>query len=118
MRKERPYIVNETSVLDRRSSSSTIAQRLVRSRYLRTGSAGVDRCEVDGTNVVYRNQGVPYVKCAFLDDNDTIIAANEQGYIDIIRLPPYDGSSTAPTRPLGRALCTDLSPELGPVRGP
>lgn len=112
MKKEKGKIVSDVSMLERRASSSLTAKRLVRKRYLKTGNDGVDRYQMDGTNVVYRNQGTPYINCAFLDDGDTIIAANEQGYIDIVRLPRYDGTSTFPTRPLGRALCTDLSLNL------
>ena len=85
----------------------------MRKRYLQTGNGGVDRCQIDGTNVVYRKQRrTPYVKCAFLDDGDTIIAANDRSYVDIVRLPQYEGTSAAPTRPLGRALCTDISLKL------
>ena len=111
MNEKRQNIVNEVSALDRRVSSSSVAKRLVRKRFLQAGGGGVDRYQMDGVNAVYFNQRQPpvYVKCAFLDHGDTVLAASATGYIDIVRVPRYGGMSP---RPLGRALCTNLSLSL------
>lgn len=93
----------------RRTASAFLSKRIVRKRLLNAGRGGVDRCIEDGTNVVFRKPENSYVNCIFLDEHDTILAADRRGYIDIVRLPRYDGSSIEPRRPLGQALCTNLS---------
>lgn len=91
----------------RRETSAAVAKRIIRKRWLNAGIA--DRCNDGGTNVVFRKPGNPYVNCIFLDENDTVLASDQRGFLDIIRLPLYDGSTEVP-RPLGQVLCKNLCP--------
>lgn len=46
----------------------------------------------DGTRAVYRHRDGnfnAYVNCIFLDENDLILAGNERGTVNILRLPSY-----------------------------
>lgn len=85
-------------------SRQLIGKRLAHKRLLLAGQ--VDRCKEDASNAVFRRP-TSYVSCAFLDENDTVVAIDSRGYADIIRLPPYDGCRT-PRRAQGQLLTSQL----------
>lgn len=71
-------------------------------------------CYSDGTRVIYRQredwsrqQG--YSTCTFLDAQDTVLACDRSGCIDVVRLPPYGQSP----RTLGTVLIDGLDLGLG-----
>lgn len=80
--------------------------RIAHKRLLQSGQ--VDRCRHDGTNQVFRRPHSFYVACSFLDDHDTVIAVDSNGYADIVRLPTFDGSKVA-RRSQGTLLVSQLT---------
>jgi hypothetical protein len=77
-----------------------------------TSTCSAADCFKDGSNVIYRrdedwSSQQTYVNCLFLDHQDTVLAADMSGKVDVIRLPPY-GHAGEKARVLGTPLASRL----------
>jgi hypothetical protein len=93
-----------------------VCQRITQKRLLDHRS---NKCKDDDAHVAYRNplgRENPYVNCTFLDGNDVVVAANERGTIDIVRLPSCRWSEE-PLRHCGKLLSQLCVSENARVHG-
>lgn len=72
--------------------------------YGRHGDESLSDCNAEASDdpptMVYHKHpaGIPYVNCVYLDERDTVLAVDQRGYADVVRLePPRPSSLPSPS---------------------